>query len=169
MKTTGSKYSKGTKKIKKKYEDRNNYIHQASRPIIKQAEEKDVKEIVIGDFRTIKTGNKIKYFVQIPHTRLKEQIKYKGRVKGIKVVEINEAYTSIVSSIDLEKAEKINANKKRRIKRGLFKTSYGIINSDINGSLNILMKYDNYKNIPMLVKKVRDKGYQEYLIRLSVV
>ena len=60
MKTTGSKYFKGTKKIKKKYEDRNNYIHQASRPIIKQAEEKDVKEIVIGDFRTIKTGNKNK-------------------------------------------------------------------------------------------------------------
>ena len=135
-----------------------------------------------GDFRTIKTGNKIKYFVQIPHTRLKEQIKYKGRLKGIKVVEINESYTSIVSSIDLEKAEKINANKKRRIKRGLFKTSYGIMNSDINGSLNILMKYDNYKNIPMLVKKVRNKvnyevregtlgykGYQEYPIRLKVV
>jgi len=43
------------------------------------------------------------------------------------------------------------------------------MNSDINGSLNILMKYDNYKNIPMLVKKVRDKGYQEYPIRLKVV
>ena len=56
------------------------------------------------------------------------------------------------------------------------------MNSDINGSLNILMKYDNYKNIPMLVKKVRNKvnyevregtlgykGYQEYPIRLKVV
>ena len=38
--------------------------------------------------------------------------------------------------------KKENYDKTRRIKRGLFKTKTGkIINSDINGSLNILRKY----------------------------
>ena len=52
--------------------------------------------------------------------------------------------------------------------QGLLKNK-GLINSDINGSLNILRKYDHYKNIPMLVKKVRDKGDQGYPIRLKIV
>ena len=173
MKNTGSKYFKATKKVRKKYKDKKNYIknyiHQASRKIVEMAIDSDVKTIVIGDFKHIKNENKIKYFVEIPHSKLKEQIAYKAKLEGIEVVFINEAYTSIVSSIDLEKVNQSNANKKRRITRGLFKTSKGIINSDINGSLNILRKYDDYKNIPMLIKLVRDKGYQEYPIRLKVV
>ena len=58
MKTTESKNFKVTKKIKKKYEDKknyiNNYIHQASRQIIKLAEENDVKEIEIAFCNIVK-------------------------------------------------------------------------------------------------------------------
>ena len=56
--------------------------------------------------------------------------------------EVEESYTSGISSIDKEEINKENYNKTRRIKRGLFKTETGkLINSDINGSLNILRKY----------------------------
>jgi IS605 OrfB family transposase len=118
-----------------------NYIHTASKKIIDIALKEDVKTIVIGDFKTIKSGNKIKYFVQIPHSSLIKQIQYKGKLQGIGVVLQNESYTSSVSSLDLESVNKSNSNKSRRFVRGLFKSSYGNINSDINGSLNILRKY----------------------------
>ena len=38
----------------------------------------EVNRIVIGDFKSIKLENKMKYFVQIPHSKLIEQIKYKA-------------------------------------------------------------------------------------------
>lgn len=49
------------------------------------------------------------------------------------------------------------------------KIEFGSINSDINGSLNILRKYAKDKNIPRLITEVRDKGFRENPIRLSVI
>lgn len=173
MLRTGSQKFKLTKKVKRDLVKRkgfiDHYIHTASRKIINIALSNDVKTIVIGDFKHIKSENKHKYFVQIPHNRLIAQITYKAKLVGIDVVMQNEAYTSSVSSIDLEPVSDEYANKKRRIKRGLFQTSYGLINSDINGSLNILRKYVKEKNIPRLINEVRDKGFRENPIRLLVI
>lgn len=80
-----------------------------------------------------------------------------------------ESYSSSVSSVDLETVTKLYADRSRRIYRGLFKTSLGLMNADINGSLNILRKYVGEKNNPKLVEQVRDKGFREDPIRLSVV
>ena len=153
------------------------YIH-----AIKQAIEKDVKVIVIGDVKNIKTENKQKYFVQIPHSKLIRQIIYKAKLVGIHTVMQNESYTSSVSSLDLEKVDREHADKSRRFKRGLFKTTFGVINSDINGSLNIMRKYTKDKNIPRLITQARgwsrqsrcspmhlDKGLRENPIRLLVI
>ena len=83
-----------------------------------------------------------KRFVQMPIQSLVEKIEYKAKLEGIEVVKITEEYTSGVSSIDKEEINKENYDKTRRIRRGLFRTKTGkIINSDINGSLNILRKY----------------------------
>ena len=48
---------------------------------------------------------------------------------------------------------------------------YNMVNYDFrNGNfMSFYDMYDDYKNIPMLIKLVRDKGYQEYPIRLKVV
>ena len=56
----------------------------------------------------------------------------------------------------LEAITKKNYNKSRRIVRGLFLSDYGLINSDINGSLNILRKSE--KCIPDLINLKRDNG-----------
>jgi len=82
---------------------------------------------------------------------------------------MNEAYTSSVSSVVLEKIEKESSDKSRRIMRGAFITTKGTINSDINGSLNILRKYLGENNIPRLIQSMRDKGFRENPIRLRVV
>jgi len=145
------------------------YIHCASKMIVDMAESNDVYKIIIGDFKHIKKENIQKYFVQIPHSKLIRQITYKARLRGIKVILQEESYTSSVSSLDLEKINKEDADKTRRVVRGLFKTSYGYMNSDINGSLNILRKYLEEKNIPRLIKSVRDKGLREDPIRLLIV
>ncbi|NLD48254.1 MAG: transposase, partial [Clostridiaceae bacterium] len=52
-----------------------------------------------------------------------------------------ESYTSGTSFIDNELPVKENYNKKRRIKRGLFKSNDGIlINADLNGAYQIIKK-----------------------------
>lgn len=56
--------------------------------------------------------------------------------------------------LDLEPINCTYSDKRRRIKRGLFETSYGIMKSDINGSLNILRKYVKDKNILRLINDV---------------
>jgi len=67
----------------------------------------------------------------------------------------------------LEPINKKNYNKNRRIERGLFVSNEDIkINADINGSLNILRKYD--KCIPRLINEARDNGFLDNPIRLRV-
>ena len=147
MKRLGnSEKFKDTKRIKNLRRKSNNfcdnYIHIASRMIVNLALKHNCSKIVIGNFKGIKNGNKAKLFVKIPHTRLIELIKYKAKKAGIKVILINESYTSGCSCLDGEKVGKSFYNKKRRILRGIFRSNQGIlINADINGAYNILYKF----------------------------
>src|SRR6056297_1028428 len=174
MKQTGSTNFKDTRQIKQLRIKRKNYIlnylHQASRKIINLAKYHQVSKIIIGDIKQIKQKmNYNKSFVQVPIQRLKELIEYKAKLEGIKVVFVNEAYTSGCSALDLEKINKGNYNKSRRIERGLFKSNIGLtINADVNGSLNIMRKFLNKKCIPKLVNQARDNGVVDPPSRLRI-
>ncbi len=174
MKQTGSKNFKDTNKIKKLRMKRNNYIldylHKASREIINLAKEYQVSKIIIGDIKQIKQNmNYNKSFVQVPMQRLKELIEYKAKLEGIELITINEAYTSGCSALDLERLNRDNYNKSRRIERGLFKSDIGLtINADVNGSLNIMRKFLNKKCIPKLVNQARDNGVVNPPSRLRI-
>ena len=163
-KLKGSNNFKLTKKMKKLYNYWRNYawtyIHKCSSKTIKIALENNCNTIVIGDFKGIKRNKKhMKYFVTIPYVTLIDQIKYKAKKAGIKVVMINESYTSGCSCIDDYIISKKCYNKKRRKKRGNFVTNNGFnVNADVNGAYNILRKYlkndiphclikDTYKNL----------------------
>lgn len=166
-----SKYFKRTKQINRLQTKRNNfvkdYIHKSSKKIIDLAIIHKCKIIAIGDFSRIKQKNKVKSFIQIPQQQLVEKIKYKAGLLGIDVIMQNEAYTSGCSALDLEPINKKHYNKNRRIERGLFASNNGIkINADINGSLNILRKYN--KCTPRLVKQARDNGFLDNPIRLRI-
>ena len=68
-----------------------------------------------------------------------QMLEYKCKLAGINVIIVNEAYTSKCSFLDREKIGKHDSYAGKRIKRGLFKSSSGVmINADVNGSLNIL-------------------------------
>ena len=168
-KLKGSNNFKLTKKMKKLYNYWRNYswtyIHKCSSRTIKIALENNCSTIMIGDFKGVKRNKKhMKYFATIPYVTLIDQIKYKAKKVGIKVVMINESYTSGCSCIDDYTISKKCYNKKRRKKRGNFVTNNGFnINADVNGAYNILRKYLK-NNIPhCLIKDTYKNLYLTYL------
>ena len=168
-KLKGSNNFKLTKKMKKLYSYWRNYawtyIHKCSSKTIKIALENNCNTIVIGDFKGVKRNKKhMKHFVTIPYATLINQIKYKAKRSGIKVVMINESYTSGCSCIDDYEISKKCYNKKRRKKRGNFVTNNGFnVNADVNGAYNILRRYLK-NNIPhCLIKDTYKNLYLTYL------
>jgi IS605 OrfB family transposase len=121
------------------------YLHKASRFIIDYCLHYKIGNICIGELKDIKDGIQLgkktnQNFVNIPLKRLKQMLKYKADLVGIKVYEINEAYTSKCSALDLEPIHKHKHYLGTRRKRGLFQSVNHLINADVNGALNILRK-----------------------------
>lgn len=171
MNKCGSDKFKNTKMINSLRRYRNDYVndylHKVSKNIIDKAINHKVKKIIIGKIKGIKQDmNYNKSFVQIPVQRLTELIKYKAELQGIEVKFREESYTSGCSAFDLEQINKKHYDKTRRVVRGLFKSSLGLVNSDVNGSLNILRKEE--KCIPEIVQTMRDKGSVSSPLRVRV-
>ncbi len=130
-------------KRNRKMED---YMHKASRKIVKDCVDKDIHTIVIGYNKGWKReaglGRKVNQsFAGIPTQRLIEMIQYKAQEAGIHVILTEESYTSGTSFLDREEPVKKNYKKSRRVYRGLFHSNHGIqINADINASCQILKK-----------------------------
>lgn len=126
----------------------NNELHKVSRCIINYCLNNNIQSLVIGHNKKQKQKSKLKHFTQIPIFRLIQMLSYKAEEYGIKVIEINEAYTSGTSFLDNEYPIKDHYNKQRRLKRGLFKTNNGkLINSDVNAAYQIMRKYDSNLDI----------------------
>jgi len=130
-----------------------NYLqHHTSRLIVDLLAAKQIGTLVIGKNAQWKTEIDLgkqtnQNFVSIPHARLIEMLEYKTRLVGIKIVLQEESYTSQSNFLGLDpipvygKTDKDEVFTGKRIKRGLYKTSAGqLINSDVNGSYNILRK-----------------------------
>lgn len=130
-----------TKKRNRKVKD---YLHKASRKVVEMAEATGTGLIVIGGNRgwkqEVKMGNRTNQnFVSIPHKTLTDMIIYKAGLKGIALKVVWEGYTSGTSYLDGEYPEAASYDRKRRIKRGLFRSNHGIyINADINAAYQIM-------------------------------
>ena len=96
----------------------------------------------------VSLGKKVNQsFTQIPFNTFISQLTYKCLAKGIRVVEQEESYTSKASFLDEDKipvCEKVQTKPRfsgERISRGLYKAKDGrVLNADVNGSYNILVK-----------------------------
>lgn len=126
----------------KRYQRIKNYMHNASFYIVKWCIKNNIDTLVVGknkEWKQYKT--RMQNFVFIPYNMLLQQLKYKCENNGIKYIETEESYTSGTSFLDDEEPVKRNYDKSRRIVRGLFRSNNGfLINSDVNGSLQIMKK-----------------------------
>jgi len=139
-----------TKRIQKLYLTRNNKLntifHRISKNIIEYCTSNNIGRILIGYNHGWKQKINIgkqsnQKFVQIPFLKLAKQIEYKAQLKGIDVLTVNENHTSKCSFLDNEPIRKHEKYVGKRISRGQFKSSKGIlINADVNGAYNIMKK-----------------------------
>ena len=158
---TNIKSSKKLKQLSFKRSNKIDYeMHKISNHIINEAVKNNISKIFIGNNigwkNEINTGRRNNQnFVNIPHTKLFNQLLYKGLLKGIEVIFIEESYTSKASFFDKDELPVYGESDNykfsgRRIKRGLYKDSKGNLwNADLNGAANIMRKCSDkaYKNI----------------------
>ena len=159
---------KSSKKLKQLSFKRSNKIdyemhkisNHISNHIINEAVKNNISKIFIGNNigwkNEINTGRRNNQnFVNIPHTKLFNQLLYKGLLKGIEIIFTEESYTSKASFFDKDELPIYGESDNhkfsgRRIKRGLYKDSKGNLwNADLNGAANIMRKCSDksYKNI----------------------
>lgn len=146
-KETGRKTSVKIKKLTQKRSNKiEDYLHKSSRYIINHLVSNNINTLVVGNNKEWKQEINIgkvnnQNFVQIPHSKFINMLKYKAKLEGINVIITEESYTSKCSFLDNEDVCKHETYKGKRIKRGLFRSEKRIlINADVNGSLNILRK-----------------------------
>ena len=146
------KYTHQLYKVTQKRNNRiRDYIHKTCKYIIDYCMDNNIDTIVCGvnkDFqRNSNMGKKNnQVFTQIPFGKIRENIKYRCVIKGIRFIEQEESYTSKASFWDKDLIptfgdEEIPKFSGKRIKRGLYCTSQNkILNADVNGALNIMRK-----------------------------
>jgi putative transposase len=124
----------------------NHYLHNASRWLVNELVKHGIGTLVIGKNDGWKQGIELgkrnnQQFVQIPHARFIEMLRYKAQEVGIDVILTEESYTSKCSLLDNEPLQKNDQYLGKRIYRGLFRASDGrLLNADVNGSGNIIRK-----------------------------
>jgi IS605 OrfB family transposase len=81
-------------------------------------------------------------FYQIPYKRFLNKLDDALKIRNKKLLIVKESYTSICDSLALEEINYHETYKGIRTKRGIFSSSTKkLINSDINGAINIMRKY----------------------------
>ena len=156
---------KSSKRLKQLSFKRNNKIdyemHKISTHIINEAVKNNISKIIIGNNvgwkNEINIGRRNNQnFVNIPHTKLFNQLLYKGLLNGIEVIFTEESYTSKASFFDKDELPVYGKNDNykfsgKRITRGLYKDIKGNLwNADLNGGGNIMRKVSDkaaYKGI----------------------
>lgn len=123
-----------------------NFIHNTSRHIVNYCVDNNIDTLICGHNKKWKQESSMsdscnQKFTCIPYDMLIKQLEYKCQDVGIKFLTTEESYTSGTSFLDGEMPCKENYDKSRRVQRGLFQTDNGkLINSDVNGSLQIMRK-----------------------------
>ncbi len=127
------------------------YLHRASSLIIKTLVGEGIGTLVIGlnpDWKRNCNIGKVnnQKFAAIPHKKFVDMLIYKGVLQGINVITREESYTSKASFLDQDTIPTYGTKPEnwkpsgKRIKRGLYRSKSGLINADVNGSYNILVK-----------------------------
>lgn len=165
LKKINNKYN--SSRINNLYDKRNNYLnsnfHLISKRIVDYCTDNKIDNVVIGYNKLWKDNSKLtkkvnQNFVQLPFGRLISYIEYKCKLNGINFKTNEESYTSKCDALALESIKKQEVYSGKRIERGLFKSSNNkVMNSDVNGALNILRKVDKCKG-ESFIREITESG-----------
>ena len=123
-----------------------NWIHQMSNAFVKHWVTTGIQRVYIGYNPLWKQQVRLRkkttqMFVILPFDKFIHALKYKAEEHGILVERIEEDYTSKCSFLDNEYPQKRVKYRGKRTNRGLFQSANGtLINADVNGAYNILLK-----------------------------
>ncbi len=127
-------------------------LHVASRAIIDLLVEEGIGTLIIGKNalwkQEVEMGRRSnQQFVQIPHTRFIEMLRYKAELVGITVIITEESYTSKASFLDHDEIPTYDPNRTEqhcfsgtRSGRWYRASDNRLIHADVNGSYNIARK-----------------------------
>ena len=147
-------------------------IHKVTKFLANYFDERDVSKVIIGNNsgwkNEINLGKRNNQnFVNIPYTKFINQLTYKCELLGITVIVREESYTSKASFLDYDeipnyKDEVIPKFSGKRIKRGLYRSTFRKINADVNGAYNTMVK----ENPNYIIGKREQLGFNPILIKL---
>lgn len=127
-------------------------LHVASRAVIDKLLTEGIGTLIIGKNafwkQEVEMGKRnTQAFVQIPHTRFVEMLRYKAELVGIRVIITEESYTSKASFLDRDEIPIYDPGRTgesqfsgRRDGRWYRASSKRLIHADVNGSYNIARK-----------------------------
>jgi len=145
--------------IRKRDNRMSEFLNMTTKWLIDHCLENHIGNLYIGNLegmkRNINLGKKNNQkIVQMPFYKFKTKLQAKCQLAGIKYQEVDEAYTSQVDALALDPIEKPAYGRKRRIKRGLYKSITGmILNADVNGSLNIMRKVVDDSHVAEIIHR----------------
>lgn len=141
-KTTKSKSRKSCSMNQKRSRQRSHLLHSFAKSLVRDADARGVSTIVVGNLKDIREGKDWgdsgnQHLHKWPFDRIVKMLTYKARLKGIRVVKIEENYTSQTCCVCNTR------NKSNRVNRGLYVCKHcgAVINADVNGAINILKRY----------------------------
>ena len=147
-------------------------IHKITKFLANYFDERDVSKVIIGNNSGWKNGINLgrrnnQNFVNIPYTKFINQLTYKCQLLGITVITREESYTSKASFLDYDEIPNYKDETKpkfsgKRIKRGLYRSATRIINADVNGAYNIMVK----ENPNYIISNREQLGFNPILIKL---
>jgi len=153
----------------------NDYFNRSVKYITDYCIHKNIGKIVVGNFEGIKQGISIgkrnnQNFVQIPYGIFRRKLKSGCEQTGIELHSVEESYTSRTSFPDCELPEKHDIYLGKRIRRGLFRTGNGtLINADVNGAAQILVKYFLKSNLNPDIFRGQAKGVVNAPVRVKLL
>ena len=154
----------------------NDYFHKASNIVVNYLVSNDIRTLYIGKNVGWKQNTSMgkknnQKFVYIPFNRLVDMIRYKAKLNGIKVLVVEESYTSKASFIHQDFIPFYDPKNKTKHKFSGYRRTRGNyvnkgdvdikeMNADINGALNILRK--------SMKRKWNDSYYQSCIDNLKL-
>jgi len=133
-----------------------------TRMIAEYCQTNAISAVVIGDIRNIRKNRDLGHRVNqklhsLPYSRIYEMLSYKLALYGIQMIREKESYTSQCSPY-APVVSKRYADKKKRVKRDLYKDGMEVFNADAAGAFNILRKYlaEHEKEIEVPVRGISD-------------